>query len=81
MSEDTLTAVQIEAWRGFLAGYIGPYALLVPDEMIQAYRDEMQLAIDRVDGKILRFAQDDRNREQKTGNREQERKAGGKDGA
>lgn len=41
MSEK-LTPKQIENWRKVLAGMIGPYALLMPDEQVQSIRDRMQ---------------------------------------
>lgn len=47
MSENTeptgkLTPEQIKNWRNVLAGMIGPYALLMPDEDVQAARDAAQ---------------------------------------
>ncbi|MBU2685533.1 MAG: hypothetical protein KKF27_20020 [Gammaproteobacteria bacterium] len=41
MSE-TLTYEQIKNWRRMLFSMIGPYALIAPDEEIQALRNELQ---------------------------------------
>ncbi len=37
-----LTPEQIENWRKVLCGLIGPYALMMTDEQIRAYRDQIQ---------------------------------------
>ena len=42
MSDDKLTPEQIENWRRVLCGMIGPYALMMPSEQIQMYRDKLQ---------------------------------------
>jgi hypothetical protein len=39
---EKLTPKQIENWRRVLVGIIGPYALIMPEADIQAYRDKMQ---------------------------------------
>lgn len=41
-NEGKLTPAQIANWRRVLLGIIGPYALLMPDNDIQAYRDKME---------------------------------------
>lgn len=45
MSEP-MTPEQIENWRRVLIVTLGPYALHMPAEQIQAYRDKMQAALD-----------------------------------
>jgi hypothetical protein len=40
--EEKLTPKQIENWRRILCMMIGPYALMMTDEQIQQYRDQMQ---------------------------------------
>ena len=42
MSDEKLTPEQIENWRRVLCGMIGPYALMMPAEQIQLYRDKLQ---------------------------------------
>jgi hypothetical protein len=42
MSDTTLTPEQIDNWRRTMLGIIGPAAVVLPDEYIQAYRDRMQ---------------------------------------
>lgn len=41
-----LTKEQVENWRRVLFGTLGPFALIMPDEMIQKYRDMMQQKAD-----------------------------------
>ena len=43
-----LTPEQIKNWRKILAGMIGPYAFLMPDEEVQAIRDRMQARLDKM---------------------------------
>jgi len=43
----TLTPEQIKNWRNVLFGIIGPYANLMPDEDVQAFRDKMQSQCDK----------------------------------
>jgi len=38
---DDLTKEQIENWRKMLVGQIGPWALMMPDEEVQALKDRM----------------------------------------
>lgn len=45
MSE-ILTKEQVQNWRQVLLGMIGPYALLMPDEQVQAFRDRFQSKVD-----------------------------------
>lgn len=45
----TLTPTQIENWRRVLCGMIGPYALIMPVEDIQKFRDKMQKDVYRLD--------------------------------
>jgi len=47
MSEK-LTDEQIKNWREVLVGMIGPYALIMPREEIQAFRDKTQNAVQQV---------------------------------
>ena len=47
MTKVTLTPVQIENWRQALCVLIGPYALIMPPEMVQAWRDKMQDEVDK----------------------------------
>jgi hypothetical protein len=44
--ECTLTPEQIENWRRVLLMTLGPYALIMPGEQIQKYRDMMQKKAD-----------------------------------
>lgn len=39
---EPLTPQQIDNWRTMLLGMIGPYALIMPAEHIQQYRDKLQ---------------------------------------
>ena len=39
---DKLTPEQVENWRNVLLGMIGPAALILPADKIQAIRDNMQ---------------------------------------
>lgn len=41
-----LTPEQIQNFRGVLVGIIGPYALIMPDEEIQKFRDKLQAKVD-----------------------------------
>ena len=43
-----LTPEQIKNWRKILAGMVGPYAFLMPDEEVQAIRDRMQARLDKM---------------------------------
>jgi hypothetical protein len=40
-----LTEEQIKNWRNVLCATLGPYALIMPDEQVQAFRNKMQSAI------------------------------------
>lgn len=42
MTKVTLTPEQIENWRQVLCILIGPYALIMPDEMVQDVKDKLQ---------------------------------------
>jgi len=42
MGEEKLSPEQLKNWRRVLVGIIGPYALMMPEEDIQKYRDKMQ---------------------------------------
>lgn len=44
MSEQ-LTPEQLANWRRVLLSMLGPYALLMSDAEIQAYRDKMQASL------------------------------------
>ena len=41
-----LTPEQIQNWRKVLAGMIGPYALIMPDEQVCKLRDRFQAKIE-----------------------------------
>jgi hypothetical protein len=43
-----LSDEQIENWRKVLCGIVGPYALVMPKEDIQKFRDKMQANADLV---------------------------------
>jgi len=45
---EKLTPEQIKNWRKILAGMIGPYAFLMPDEEVQAIRDRMQARLNQI---------------------------------
>ncbi len=40
-----MTPEQIQNWRTMLVGMIGPYALIMPDEEIQKFRDKLQAKV------------------------------------
>lgn len=42
---DKITPEQIKNWRRVLIGMIGPYALIMPDEEVQKFRDKMQAKV------------------------------------
>ena len=46
VTEEQLTAKQIENWRTVLVMTLGPYALLMPDEQVQAMRNKFQVHMD-----------------------------------
>lgn len=46
---DKLTDEQIKNWRKFLSGLLGPYALIMPKEEIEKFRDKMQKKVDEVE--------------------------------
>lgn len=45
-----LTDEQVENWRKTLIVMLGPYALLMSREQIQAYRDRLQTNADKLEG-------------------------------
>lgn len=47
MTKVTLTPEQIQNWRMVLCGMIGPYALIMPAEMVQEWKDKFQSAADK----------------------------------
>jgi hypothetical protein len=49
MIDEPLTPQQIENWRTVLLGIIGPAAVVLPAEYIQAYRDRMQEIADKLE--------------------------------
>lgn len=49
MTKVTLTPEQIENWRQVLCILIGPYALIMPVEMVQACKDKLQAQVDNAD--------------------------------
>ena len=48
-SEEKLTPEQIKNWRQVLVGMIGPYAMIMPDEMVQKLRDKMQKEVNEME--------------------------------
>lgn len=54
MNEETeagrLTPEQVKNWRNMLLGMIGPYALIMPVEDVQRFRDMMQARANALDG-------------------------------
>lgn len=48
---EQLTDEQVAHWRQILITIVGPYALHMPREQVQAFRDKMQAQID--EGKVL----------------------------
>ena len=49
MDNGKLTPQQIENWRNVMLGTIGPAALFLSDDEIQAYRDRMQEIADSLE--------------------------------
>lgn len=49
MKQVTMTPEQIENWRAVLCGMIGPYALIMPVEMVQAIKDKIQSQVDKAE--------------------------------
>jgi hypothetical protein len=47
-----LTDAQVENWRKVLCGMIGPYALIMPKYLIQAFRDKMQREVNLLDEEL-----------------------------
>lgn len=45
--DEKLTPEQIKNWRNILAGMIGPYAFIMPDDQVQKIRDKMQRDINK----------------------------------
>jgi hypothetical protein len=39
---EPMTPEQIKNWRDVLCGMVGPYALIMPEEMIVKFRDKFQ---------------------------------------
>ena len=52
MKQVTMTPEQIENWRSVLCGMIGPYALIMPAEMVQAIKDKIQSQVDKVEEEV-----------------------------
>lgn len=48
MDDDKLTPEQIKNWRHVMAQMIGPIALIMPDEKVQAFRDMMQCKLNEL---------------------------------
>lgn len=48
-NDGKLSPEQIQNWRRVLCGMLGPYALIAPDEQIQALRDRFQQQIDKTE--------------------------------
>lgn len=44
-----MTPDQITNWRGILRHMVGPYALIMPDSMVQEFRDRFQ---DRINDEL-----------------------------
>ena len=47
MSEK-LTPEQIKNWRTVFTGMFGPWAMIMPDEEVQKFRDRMQSNINKI---------------------------------
>ena len=47
-NDGKLSPKQIKSWRRVLCGMIGPYALVMPKEQIQVFRDKMQKDADNI---------------------------------
>ena len=45
-SNQSLSPEQVENWRGVLLRILGPYALIMPVEKIEAFRDLYQSRLD-----------------------------------
>lgn len=41
-AEGSLSPEQIKNWRNVLCGMVGPYALIMPDGEVQAFKDKLQ---------------------------------------
>jgi len=48
-TENKLSPEQIENWRNVLVSFVGPYALIMPEEQINEFRDRFQSKIDKLD--------------------------------
>lgn len=48
---DALTPQQIENWRKVMCVLLGPYAFIMSDSQIQAYRDKLQAKLDADEAK------------------------------
>jgi hypothetical protein len=48
MSDNHLTDEQVNNWRMVLCGMFGPYALLMPREDIEKFRDKLQAHVDKL---------------------------------
>ena len=46
--ERKLTPEQIENWRNVLLGMIGPYALIMPVEQVQKWRDKFKEQVNKL---------------------------------
>jgi predicted DNA-binding transcriptional regulator len=44
-----LSNEQVENWRRVLCGILGPYALIMPKEQIQKFRDKMQERVNKLE--------------------------------
>ena len=49
MSDHKMTPEQIDNWRKALSMTLGPYALLMPEEQIQALRNKFQNEVDEME--------------------------------
>jgi len=49
MDKEILTDEQIDNWRKVLSMSLGPYALIMPKEEVQAIRDKMQEHVGDID--------------------------------
>ena len=46
-NENKLSTEQVENWRRVLLMMVGPYALMMSEDEIQKYRDEMQKKVNK----------------------------------
>lgn len=50
---DKLNSEQLKNWRQVLFRMVGPYALIMPDEEIQKYRNKLQNDVNKLNEKDI----------------------------